>query len=39
VKPHSFPFQVAIFLLKDDGQEFFCGGSLISPSFVLTGNS
>ena len=37
VRPHSIPFQVALYLMLDDGKFLFCGGSLISPRFVVTG--
>jgi hypothetical protein len=40
VQPHSIPFQArlrpAMFLVDEDVGAF-CGGSLISPNFVLTG--
>ena len=35
VPPHSLPFQVLLKIIRTTGQ-FFCGGSLIAPRFVLT---
>ena len=37
VEPHSLPFLVAIYLMLENGRRIFCTGSLITPSFVLTG--
>jgi trypsin len=35
-KAHSLPFQVALRLKFRSVSEVFCGGSLISPNYVLT---
>ena len=37
VEPHSIPFQVNFLQRRYDNETGFCGGSLISPSYVLTG--
>ena len=39
VPPHSLPFQVLVVLNFASGQQKYCGGTLISPSYVLTAAS
>ncbi|KAK3919486.1 Chymotrypsin BI [Frankliniella fusca] len=35
-EPHQFPWQVGMLIQDKDGEMFFCGGSLLTPSWVLT---
>lgn len=35
---HEFPHQALLGYEKNEAVEWLCGGSLVSPDFVLTGN-
>ncbi|XP_026283514.1 brachyurin-like [Frankliniella occidentalis] len=35
-EPHQFPWQVGMLIQGEDGEMFFCGGSLLTPEWVLT---
>ncbi len=35
---HSIPYQVGLISKKVAGKKIFCGGSLISPNYVVTGH-
>ena len=35
-EPHQFPWQVGMLIKDKSGEMFFCGGSLLTPQWVLT---
>ncbi len=35
-EPHKIPWQVGMLIQGKDGEMFFCGGSLLTPTWVLT---
>jgi len=38
VMPHSIPYQVGLISKMKAGKLIYCGGSLISPNYVVTGH-